>query len=352
MTLNEHAEEVSTVIKTWMRNIAIDFGTASILVYVQGQGIVLKEPSMVTIDVAAERVVHVGQKAMDLMGRTPDHIQTIRPMKNGSFSEYDITLQMLRHFIRRACGKVWVPPRVLICVPTRITDIEKRAIMDASREAGARRTYLIEEPKAAALGAGLDIRSPVGSMVVNIGGGVCDIAVLSMGCIVASDTIPVGGDKFDEAILSYIRRRYNILITESTAEEIKMQIGDVYEHKKPTYMEVRGRTLTEGIERPVLLSSKEMLEAFSEPITAILDSICMVIEKTPPELVGDILQNGMVLTGGGSTLRGLDRLIERVTGIPTTVARKPISSTVLGAGSLLPYLKSMPEGLVTLPTRV
>ena len=352
LTLNEHAEEVSTVIKTWMRNIAIDFGTASILVYVQGQGIVLKEPSMVTIDVAAERVVHVGQKAMDLMGRTPDHIQTIRPMKNGSFSEYDITLQMLRHFIRRACGKVWVPPRVLICVPTRITDIEKRAIMDASREAGARRTYLIEEPKAAALGAGLDIRSPVGSMVVNIGGGVCDIAVLSMGCIVASDTIPVGGDKFDEAILSYIRRRYNILITESTAEEIKMQIGDVYEHKKPTYMEVRGRTLTEGIERPVLLSSKEMLEAFSEPITAILDSICMVIEKTPPELVGDILQNGMVLTGGGSTLRGLDRLIERVTGIPTTVARKPISSTILGAGSLLPYINSMPEGMISLPTRV
>ena len=334
------------------RNIAIDLGTASVLVYVQGQGIVLREPSVVTIDVASDRVVQVGQKAMDLMGRTPDHIQTIRPMKNGSFSQYEVTLHMLRYFIRRACGKVWVPPRVLICVPTRITDIERRAIMDASREAGARRTYLIEEPKAAAMGAGLDIRSPVGSMVVNIGGGVCDIAVLSMGCIVASDTIPVGGDKFDEAILSYIRRRYNVLITESTAEEIKMQIGDVYEHKKPTYIEVKGRTLTEGSDQPVLLSSKEMIEALYEPITAILDSICMVIEKTPPELVGDILQNGMVLTGGGSTLRGLDRLIERVTGIPTTVARKPISSTILGAGSLLPYIHSMPEGMITLPTRV
>ena len=336
----------------WTRNIAIDFGTASVLVYVQGQGIVLKEPSVVTIDVASERVVHVGQVAMNMMGRTPGHIQTIRPMKDGSYSQYDVTLQMLRYFIRRACGKVWVPPRVLICVPTWITDIEKRAIMDASREAGARRTFLIEEPKAAAIGAGLDIRSPMGSMVVNIGGGVCDIAVLSMGCIVASDTIPVGGDKFDEAILSYIRRRYNVLITESTAEEIKMQIGDVYEHKKPMYMEVKGRTLTEGSDKPVLLSSKEMIEALYEPITAILDSICMVIEKTPPELVGDILQNGMVLTGGGSTLRGLDRLIERVTGIPTTVARKPISSTVMGAGSLLPYINSMPEGMISLPTRV
>ena len=334
------------------RNVAIDFGTASVLVYVQGQGIVLKEPSVVAIDVATDHVVRVGQEAMEMMGRTPDHIQAIRPMKNGSFSQYEVTLQMLRYFIRRACGKVWIPPRVLICVPTRITDIEKRAIMDASREAGARRTYLIEEPKAAALGAGLDIKSPVGSMVVNIGGGVCDIAVLSMGCIVSSDTIPVGGDKFDEAILSYIRRRYNILITESTAEEIKVQIGDVYEHKKPTYLEVTGRTLTEGSSKPILLSSKEMIEALYEPITAILDSICMVIEKTPPELVGDILQKGMVLTGGGATLRGLDRLIERVTGIPTTVARKPISSTVIGAGSLLPYISSMPEGMISLPTRV
>ena len=334
------------------RDIAIDFGTASVLVYVQGQGIVLKEPSVVTIDVSTDRVDKVGREAMELFGRTPDHIHAIRPMKNGTISQYEVTLQMLSYFIRRACGKVWVPPRLLICVPTRITDIERRAIMDASREAGARRTYLIEEPKAAAIGAGLDIRSPVGSMVVNIGGGVCDIAVLSMGCIVASDTIPVGGDKFDEAILSYIRRRYNVLITESTAEEIKMQIGDVYEHKKPTYIEVKGRTLTEGSDQPVLLSSKEMIEALYEPITAILDSICMVIEKTPPELVGDILQKGMVLTGGGSTLRGLDRLIERVTGIPTTVARKPISSTILGAGSLLPYIHSMPEGMITLPTRV
>ena len=334
------------------RDIAIDFGTASIWVYVQGQGIVLIEPSMVTIDSSADRVLHVGQAAMDKMGRTPSHIQTIRPLKDGSFRQYEVTLQMLRYFIRRACGKVWIPPRVLICVPTHITDIEKRAIMEASREAGARRTYLIEEAKAAALGAGLDILSPVGSMVVNIGGGISDIAVLSMGCIVSSDTIPVGGDKFDEAIVGYIRRSYGVLISESTAESIKKQIGDVYEHKNPTYMKVEGDTLTAGSKKEILLSSKEMLEALYEPITAILDSICMVIEKTPPELVGDILQKGIVLTGGGATLPGLDRLIERVTGIPTMVARKPFSSTIVGAGKLLPYISSMPEGVISIPTRV
>ena len=198
------------VFEKWTRNIAIDLGTASVLVYVQGQGIVLREPSVVTVDVAAERVVHVGEVAMKMMGRTPGHIQTIRPMKDGTFSQYDVTLQMLRYFIRRACGKVWVPPRVLICVPTRITDIEKRAIMDASREAGARRTFLIEEPKAAAIGAGLDIRSPVGSMVVNIGGGVSDIAVLSMGGVVVADSIRIGG-----SISSILPRRVNVALTRS-----------------------------------------------------------------------------------------------------------------------------------------
>ena len=334
------------------RDIVIDFGTATVLVYVEGQGIVLKEPSVVAIDVSTDRVLKVGQDAMEMLGRTPDHIEAVRPMKDGSISQYEVTLQMLRYFIRRACGRVWIPPRVMICVPTGITEVEMRAVMEASREAGARKTYLIEEPKAAAIGAGLDIRSPVGSMVVNIGGGVSDIAVLSMGGVVVSDSIRIGGDKFDEAIQSYMRRRYNILIGERTAEDIKIRIGDVYEHKKPAYMRVTGRSLSEGTPREVLISSKEMIEALYEPITAILDSICSVIEQTPPELVGDILQKGMTLTGGGSLLHGLDRLIERVTGIPTYVAKKPISATVLGAGSLLPYIGSMPEGVVSIPSRV
>ena len=334
------------------RDIVIDFGTATVLVYVEGQGIVLKEPSVVAIDVSTDRVLKVGQDAMEMLGRTPEHIEAVRPMKDGSISQYEVTLQMLRYFIRRACGRVWIAPRVMICVPTGITEVEMRAVMEASREAGARKTYLIEEPKAAAIGAGLDIRSPVGSMVVNIGGGVSDIAVLSMGGVVVSDSIRIGGDKFDEAIQSYMRRRYNILIGERTAEDIKIRIGDVYEHKKPSYMRVTGRSLSEGTPREVLISSKEMIEALYEPITAILDSICSVIEQTPPELVGDILQKGMTLTGGGSLLNGLDRLIERVTGIPTYVAKKPISATVLGAGSLLPYIGSMPEGIVNIPSRV
>ncbi len=334
------------------RDIVIDFGTATVLVYVEGQGIVLKEPSVVAIDVSTDRVVKVGRDAMEMLGRTPDHIEAVRPMKDGTISQYEVTLQMLRYFIRRACGRVWIPPRVMICVPTGITEVEMRAVMDASREAGARKTYLSGEPKAAAIGAGLDIRSPVGSMVVNIGGGVSDIAVLSMGGVVVSDSIRIGGDKFDEAIQSYMRRRYNILIGERTAEDIKIRIGDVYEHKKPAYMRVTGRSLSEGTPREVLISSKEMIEALYEPITAILDSICSVIEQTPPELVGDILQRGMTLTGGGSLLHGLDRLIERVTGIPTYVARKPVSATVLGAGSLLPYIGSMPEGMVAIPSRV
>ncbi len=334
------------------RDIVIDFGTASVLVYVEGEGIVLKEPSVVAIDVSTDRVVKVGKDAMEMLGRTPDHIEALRPMRDGTISQYEVTLQMLRYFIRRACGRLWIPPRVMICVPTGITEVEMRAVMDASHEAGARKTYLIEEPKAAAIGAGLDIRSPVGSMVVNIGGGVSDIAVLSMGGVVVSDSIKIGGDKFDEAIQSYMRRRYNILIGERTAEDIKIHIGDVYDHKRPAYMRVTGRSLSEGTPREVLLSSKEMIEALYEPITAILDSICSVIEQTPPELVGDILQRGMTLTGGGSLLNGLDRLIERVTGIPTYVAKKPISATVLGAGSLLPYIKSLPEGPVSIPSKM
>ena len=349
---NRILREVNTVFEKFSRDIAIDFGTATVLVYVEGQGIVLNEPSVVAIDVPTDRVVLVGKDAMEMLGRTPENLEALRPMKDGTISQYEVTLQMLRYFIRRACGKVWIQPRVMICVPMGITDVEMRAILDAAHEAGARRTYLIEEPKAAAIGAGLDIKSPVGSMVVNIGGGVSDIAVLSMGGIVVADSIRIGGDKFNEAIQSYMRRRYNILIGERTAEDIKIRIGDVYEHKKPAYMRVTGRSLSEGTPKEVLISSKEMIEALYEPITAILDSICSVIERTPPELVGDILQKGMVLTGGGSLLQGLDRLIERVTGIPAQVTRKPISSTVLGAGSLLPYLGNMPEGMVSLPSRV
>ncbi len=331
------------------RDIAIDFGTATVLVYVEGRGIVLKEPSVVAIDVTTDRVVKVGQDALDMLGRTPEHIEAIRPMKDGAISQYEVTLQMLKYFIRRACGKTWIPPRVMITVPSRITDVEMRAIMDASREAGARRTYLIEEAKAAALGADMDITSAEGSMIVNIGGGVTDVAVLSMGGIVVSDSIQVGGDRFDEAIVNYVRRRYGILIGERTAEDIKIRIGEVFKHDKPLYMRVCGRSLSEGTPKEIVLSSKEILEAVTEPMTAILDSICMIVETMPNELLTRISQQGMVLTGGGSLLHGLDRLIEYVTRIPVRLARKPISSAVLGAGKMLQYLDGMPEGVVNLP---
>lgn len=335
----------------WSRDIAIDLGTATVLVYVEGKGIVLKEPSVVAVDTTTDRVVKVGRGAMEMLGRTPEHIEAIRPLADGTMSQYEVTLQMLKYFIRRACGRVWIPPRVLICVPTGISEVQMRAIMDASREAGARRTYLLDEPRAAALGARLHFQSPEGHMVVNIGGGISNIAVLSMGGVVVSDNIPVGGDRFDQAIMNYVRRRYHILIGERTAEDIKIQIGHVYRHDRPRYMKVCGRSLEEGLPREVLLSSKEMIEALAEPITAILDSVCGVVERTPPELVGDILRKGIIMTGGGSMLCGLDQLIEKVTGIPTYAADHPVSAVVKGAGQLLPYLGSMPEGMVNIPMR-
>ena len=338
--------------ENWSRDIAMDLGTASVLVFVEGKGIVLNEPSVVAVDTTTDRVVKVGRSAMEMLGRTPEHIEATRPLADGTMTQYEVTLQMLKYFIRRACGRVWIPPRVIICVPTGISEVQMRAIMDASREAGARRTYRIDEPRAAALGARLKFRSPVGHMIVNIGGGISNVAVLSMGGVVVSDNIPVGGDRFDQAIMNYVRRRYGVLIGERTAEDIKIQIGHVFRHERPLYMRVCGRSLAEGLPREILLSSKEMIEALAEPITSILDSVVGVVERTPPALVGDILeQGGITMTGGGSLLRGLDQLIEKVTGIPTRVADQPVKAAVLGAGRLLRDLNGMPEGMIDIPMR-
>lgn len=338
--------------KNWSRDIAIDLGTASVLVYVEGKGIVLDEPSVVAVDTTTDRVVKVGKSALEMLGRTPEHIVATRPLADGTMTQYEVTLQMLKYFIRRACGRVWIPPRVVICVPTGISEVQMRAVMDASREAGARRTYLIDEPRAAALGAGLRFQSSVGHMIVNIGGGITNVAVLSLGGVVVSDNIPVGGSKFDQAIMSYVRRRYGIIIGERTAEDIKIRIGYVYRHSRPLYMKVRGRSLSEGLPCEILLSSKEMIEAVTEPLTSILDSVIGVVERTPPALVSDILQEGgITMTGGGSLLCGLDRLIEKVTNIPTRVAEYPVRAAVKGAGSLLRYLNGMPEGMIDISMR-
>ncbi len=330
------------------RNIGIDLGTATVLVYVQGQGIVLEEPSVVAIDTDTDRILKVGKEAQQMLGRTPGNITAIRPLRDGVISQYEVTLMMIQHFIRRACGNMFFQPRVMICIPSGITEVEERAVIDAAREAGAQKTYLIEEPKAAAIGAGLDIYSHVGNMVVDIGGGTTDIAVLALGGVVVSESIKIAGDRFDEAIMKYVRRKYKVLIGERTAEALKKQIGAVYDHNEPKYVEVKGRCMTQGLPKLITISSREMIEALAEPTTAILNAICSVIERTPPELLGDILRNGIVMTGGGSLLYGFDRLVSRVTGIHTRVAENAVSCVAVGTGMSLDLLDMMPEGTINL----
>ncbi len=327
-------------------DIGIDLGTATVLVYVKGKGIVLREPSVVAIDKSTDKILKVGREAQQMLGRTPGNIIAIRPLREGVISQYEVTLKMLQYFIRRACGNMFFKPRVMICVPTGITEVEERAVVDAANQAGARQTHLIEEPLAAAIGAGLDVSGPTGRMVVDIGGGTTDIAVISLGGIVVSESIKVAGDKMDDSIIRYVRRKYNMLIGERTAEKIKITIGAVYSHKNPKMMKVKGRDVFEGLPKEVMISSTEMLEALVEPITAILDAVCSVIEKTPPELVGDIIRNGIVMTGGGSLIYGFDKLITDVTNIKTVVAEDPVSCVAIGTGESLEHLSSIPEGAV------
>ena len=317
------------------RDIGIDLGTATVQVYAQGLGIVIKEPSVVAIDKATDRVIKVGQEAQEMLGRTPDGITALRPLKDGIINDYEITLKMLQYFIRRACGKTLLPPRIMISVPSGTTEVEERAIYEAAKDAGARRVHLIETPVAAALGAGLNIKTAIGNMTVDIGGGVTEIAVISLGGIVISKTIKVGGDSFDESIVKYVRENYNMLIGERTAENVKIRIGEVYEHGEAKLVEVKGRDLSSGLPKIVTLSSKEMIGAMYEPMTELIDGICDIIEHTPPELVGDILHNGIILLGGGSMLGGLDKLIQRVTGIKTMVAKNPDSCVARGMGTKL-----------------
>ena len=317
------------------RDIGIDLGTATVLVYVQGKGIVMREPSVVAIDKTTDKVIKVGKEAQEMMGRTPDSIVAMRPLKDGIINQYEVTEKMLQYFIRRACGNTLIRLRIMITVPAGISEVEERAILEAAREAGAGKTFLIRAPIAAALGAGLNINTAIGNMTVDIGGGVTEIAVLSLGGIVTSKTVKVGGDSFDEAIVRYVRDSHNVLIGEQTAESIKIKIGVVYEHAEEKVIEVKGRDMSSGMPRVIRLSSKEMIGATYEPMTALIDGICDVIEKTPPELVGDILHNGITLVGGGSRLDGLDKLIERVTGIKTVRAKDPASCVALGTGEKL-----------------
>ena len=283
-----------------------------------------------------------------MLGRVPDHLEVVRPLREGVISDYSVALQMLQHFITRACGNMLVKPRVIICIPTGATEVEELAVIDAARGAGARQTFLVEETVAAAIGAGLDISEPNGKMVVDIGGGTTDIAVISLGGVVVSESIKVAGDSFDDAVMRYVRKTHGVLIGETTAEKIKRAVGMVYDSKSEKTVEVNGRCIDEKMPKNVTISSRVMLEAMMEPLTAVLDAIHRVIARTPPELLTDIRKNGIVLTGGGSLLGGLDKLVEKTTGIPTRVAANAQCCVANGTGILLDHLSTMQDGTLNL----
>ncbi len=334
------------------KDIGIDLGTASVLVYIKGKGLVLNEPSVVAINKDDGRLLKVGAEAQAMLGRTPGNIVAIRPLREGVISDYDMTERMLREFIHKVNGGSLIfPPRVMICVPSGITEVEERAVIDAGRQAGAKRVYLIEEPLAAAIGAGIDISKPDGHMVVDIGGGTSDIAVISLSGVVESASIKVAGDQFNESIVKYMRRKHNLLIGERTAEQMKMEIGCVFPKEEEATIEIKGRCLMTGLPRSLTVTSTEMMEAFEEPVERILEAVHGVLERTPPELVADISDNGIVMTGGGSLVEGFDKLIAARTGIHTQVAEDAISCVALGTGKSLANLGDMTDGTVNLNRR-
>ena len=333
------------------KDIGIDLGTASVLVYIKGKGVVLREPSVVAMDKKTGKLLKVGTDAQAMLGRTPGNIVAMRPLREGVISDYDMTERMLKEFIKKVTTFSLFKPRLLICVPSGITEVEERAVVDAGIQAGARRAYLIEEPVAAAIGAGIDITKPDGHMVVDIGGGTADIAVISLGGVVESASIKIAGDKFDEAVVKYIRKKHNVLIGDRTAEELKMSIGCVFPRPEEVTMEIKGRCLMTGLPRVFSVSSSEMIEAFEEVSSRILEAIHGVLERTPPELVADISTNGIVMTGGGSLLWGFDKLIESHTGIETHVAEDAISCVAEGTGKSLDSLDQMQDGTMNLSRR-
>lgn len=325
------------------RDLGIDLGTATILVYAKDKGIILNEPSVVALDQNTGEFLAVGEEARKMLGRTPGNIRAIRPMKDGVISNYNITEKMLKYFFKKAIGRSLFRPRVIICVPSGITEVEKRAVLEASNHAGARRTYLIEEPIAAAIGVGLDITQANGNMIIDIGGGTTDVAVISLGGIVVSRSVKVAGDEFDQAITRYIRRKHNLMIGERTAEELKINIGTAYPRKEEVSMEIRGRNLVTGLPRTVTISSTEMLRAIEEPLSNIVGAVHQVLERTPPELASDIGDDGIVLTGGGAKLYGIDRLISERTGIKVTLAEDPIGAVAKGTGQTLDWVEFLSD---------
>ena len=325
-------------------DIGIDLGTASVLVYVRGKGVILKEPSVVAFDRDSNEVKAIGEEARLMLGRTPGNIVAVRPLRQGVISDYTVTEKMIKYFVQKALGKrTFKKPRISICVPSGVTEVERKAVEEATYAAGAREVKLIEEPVAAAIGAGIDISKPCGNMIVDIGGGTSDIAVISLGGTVVSASIKIAGDDFDEAIIRYMRKKHNLLIGERTAEDLKIKIGSAFKRNEVDYMDVRGRNLVTGLPRTVKVSSEETEEALRETTAQIVETIHSVLEKTPPELAADIADRGIVLTGGGSMLRGLEDLIESKTGINTMTAEDPMTAVAIGTGKYVEFLAGYRE---------
>ena len=326
-------------------DVGIDLGTSSVLVYVSNKGIVLREPSVVAVEKITGRIMAIGEEARRMLGRTPGNIIAIRPLRDGVISNFDITQRLLQHFLKKVVGtRILFKPKVVVCVPSGVTQVEKRSVIDATESAGARYAYLIDEPIAAAIGAGIDISQPRGNMVLDIGGGTTDVAVISLRDAVLSESIKIAGDKFNGSIVRYMRKKHNLLIGERTAEEMKIRIGSAYPRKEQLFIDVRGRNLISGLPQAIVVGSNEMIDALEEPLQSILESVRSIFEKTPPELASDIAENGICLTGGGALLYGMDKFIAEHTKVPCYVAEDPISCVAIGTGKVLENLEDFSIG--------
>jgi len=341
---------INYILGLFSNDMGIDLGTATTLVYVKGEGIVLCEPSVVAIERGTSHVLAVGEEAKRMLGRTPGNIVAIRPMKDGVIADFEITEAMLRYFIKKVHHRrVLVRPRIVIAIPSGITEVEKRAVKDSAERAGAREVFLIEEPIAAAIGVGLPIQEPIGNMVIDIGGGTTEIAVISLAGIVFSKSIRIGGDEMDEAIIEYLKKTYNLMIGERTAEETKIKIGSGYPVEEEMTLEVKGRDLVAGLPKSVTITSEEIREALQEPLRAILEMTKISLERTPPELAADLIEHGIVMAGGGSLLRGIDKLISEETGLPVHIADDPVTAVAVGTGKVLDEIRYLKK--VTVPIK-
>ncbi len=330
------------------RDMAVDLGTANTLVYLRGEGIVLNEPSVVAVNVKDGRPLAVGSEAKRMIGRTPSHIQAIRPLKDGVIADFEICEKMLRYFIQKVHRSKWAKPRMVICVPSGITGVEQRAVQEAAEFAGARKpAYIIEEPMAAAIGAGLPVQEPTGNMIVDIGGGTTEVAVISLGGVVASQSVRVGGDELDDAIVNYIKKEYSVALGERTAEEVKMALGSAWPLQEELYAEIRGRDLVTGLPKTIVVSTEEIREAIEEPVSAIVDAVKTTLDKTPPELAADIMEQGILMAGGGALLNGIDTRLEAETGMPIHLAPNPLHCVAIGSGQSLEEFEALKGVLFT-----